>query len=989
MQATLTRVVLLGAAFMLTGCARKAPPAGKPLSEIVSWIQELGLPDTTDATLSYGRLNHESGYYWLLPANSNETRIITDLCKVTTLSVTSQTFRLPSGERIGPGFEASPYPIDLTWLSTRQFARPDISTPHEWNVLAEEVDAFGSSLPMDAFEESLDLPSEFQSSFVQDSHIESVFMAFYLFQNGKTSEASTLWKSIRGNIKDERRLLYTAATHLANAHFAPINEHFIATGDVDAYLTNTKALLTRFGSLWDHHERVQKQLDDLTTAQQGNDHILGRPLTHDETKLLSLIDGTNNMQIYATSDSFYMWCLGHNTNRLDRPDVLVHLADMRVDAVPLLIELLQDYTPTRCMMSELDVDGLYYLSAIDDDYVAIEGHHAHNPHRAATRAEKAASALRWVVETDPANNPDRLIFDLPASEVNSLKAYQSFCRKWYDIHEGLSGPESALEFVDIDSIYEDVINCVVTRGTPAQRQRLEQALFKEQDTYTYFTDNLQTFVNEAGTNSFALLERVRNTVPYTTNTIITNAETRVFYDLCTMYLSNSFSMAHMIQTAHEHELAWHIISEHLPAIAKRTPDQSLTTLLKETLMLSGRTNQYLSDWTPLDLAITWDAIPPILSEFTEGTNPATRIIAPQHRALWTQLSADTNYHGYIMDALETRYGAPERKPVRHTSVSLEQTLSYLTNVLQTTRSTLRLEGLEEQQLPTVTNFIALSTDTNALISKLTSINPTTTNDINELLTYTERFHTFPALRNHPQLTETVNRLSRRIVNVTLPGGLNANDLTDFVVPEGLAPGTIFSADLGKALYKAATNAVGSGQRVNIRIERSMLLGGVSIDVDVSSPYRPQTATDTPQIPTRGIVLASTYWRDLHQFRRVDPVTLTPAAAATFRSNMLYSVLGQPLEYWSQVDPMDAASSYWHESSLDYDHLALDQHTEHVTTPTPHPDHDLRENFWKRLEEVLTDSDCLTESSLLNIHGLPGARTPLPDTVGNPVTITLE
>ena len=978
----LTLCLLATAGWLGAGCARQAVPAGKDISEIVAWAQDFGLPDTSDATLKYGYFRSDTsdiGFFWVLPSPTNETRLITDLCRVTTLTQINRINRYLYGLRHGVGFEASPYPPDLDWLSRNRFATPVNFMPalplSAGTGIYEAEDPFENyshSNPYggDPFAEH-HAPSAYQLRLTEPDPIWAAFMAMYLFQNGNKTEAATLWESVRGDLKTERGLLREVATTLANEQFLIINDTFLQHNDMDAYINQTRALLDQVGSLWTHHERVEKQIKDATSAQAGTDHLLNRPLSADETRLLGLIDGTNNMQLYATSEGFYMWCLGHNTNRLDRPDVLVHLANMKVKAVPLLIELLQDYTPTQCRLSELDTDSLYYLSAIDDNYVAIEADQGPNPGRAATRAEKAASALRWVVETDPETNPDRLIFDVSSSGVNSLKAYQKFCRRWYGTHKELSEVESALAFVDIDSVYEDVINCVVTRGTSEQKRELENYLLTQQRDSHFLIEDLQLYIREAGTNGIALLERVRQSLPLATTGINADVEVQIFHDVLSMCISNNFSMDRLFTNAHTHTLSWYSIEEHLALISQYAPQDALTSLLQETIQLEGKTNDYLSSWTPLD-GIAYDAhVPSFLAEFTHGTNPLNRIIDPHHRPLWNQLAASTNIpQQEIYQMIEDRYGNLT-DTLAHGDFKLVEALDYMTNTLITTRSKLRLQGKVEHELPTVTNYIALSTDTNALISKLKAIPPNSTNNINDLLNYTERFHTVPVLINHPELASTINLLSRRIMTVDTG---TTNTFNGFTMPSTLTPGQPFTTELGKALYAAATQAIQNGRIVDITVTRAALLGGVHVQLRSTRPTRARTETDTLELPVQGGIGAITHWRDLHQFLRSDPITLTPEATETFRTNMLNSVSGHPIKYWIHTDANRSMRTYeWQEPDDPFESNSGPP----PTTTRLHPDHDLGDTFWIRLEETLNDSECLIESPLLLIRGFPGTRTPKP------------
>ncbi|MCC5847088.1 MAG: hypothetical protein JJU29_03260 [Verrucomicrobia bacterium] len=307
------------------------------------------------------------------------------------------------------------------------------------------------------------------------------------------------------------KLLNEAISQLADARYAEISREFFRSGDRAAFLNRLETLLDSFGDEWTRRGPIARQVSDMRNPEKkAGWSELEREAY--ET-LLKAPQGNSRPGLWLLPDSGNIQTL--------RSEVLKELLSQRWQAVPFLLSLLDDYTPT-------DVDLYAFLDLYRRDefnlsqswtYVdpVLMRKHSGMGRNLTTRPLMVAEIARNLLSgTLWLSDEERLQLILrEGAEEDPFPAFGETANSWLEARKDLSDLDLILDYLSSEPYALDpVIPYLVRKGEPRIIEAIENRLLQRalRTSYQCPYRFLRTYVEERGNAAEPFLRRYEQQV---------------------------------------------------------------------------------------------------------------------------------------------------------------------------------------------------------------------------------------------------------------------------------------------------------------------------------------------------------------------------------------------------------------------------------------------------------------------------------------------
>jgi len=275
-----------------------------------------------------------------------------------------------------------------------------------------------------------------------DGGVHFFFFAAHAYQKGLKAEANQIIDLVFKRIGDNRKVLASAMSELADVQYAAAYAKFSKAGDWKLYLTDMDTLLQRYPGVWRDRPIVEKVAASVRKqlARPEPPPVAGEGVTPEDQKLADALardrKPLRNLQQFAYSGPLWLMPAqpmfgrpqtGTNAAPLER------ILQRKVQAIPLLIALLKDDYLLRV---QANPGGSHHFSSGDDDEAMtaeeidqrLEGYA-----RPVSRGEIARTLLAGLVLTEEAR--------YNRSVVPSVDEIARRSREWFEKHKAKSEQE--------------------------------------------------------------------------------------------------------------------------------------------------------------------------------------------------------------------------------------------------------------------------------------------------------------------------------------------------------------------------------------------------------------------------------------------------------------------------------------------------------------------------------------------------------------------
>lgn len=268
------------------------------------------------------------------------------------------------------------------------------------------------------------------------------FFATHAYQKGLKAEANQIIDLVFKRVGDNRKVLSSAMSELADVQYAAAYAKFSKAGDWKQYLTDMDTLLQRYPGVWRDRPIVEKVAASVRKhlAAPEPPAIAGEGVTPEDQKLADALardkKPLRNLQQYAYSGPIWLMpsqpmfgppATGTNAAPLQR------ILQRKVQAIPLLIAMLKDDYLLRVQAHQ----GMshHFSSGDDDDAMTAEeiDQRLEGYSRPVSRGEIARTMLAGLVL------PEQARYD--RSKLPNVEEIARRSREWYEKHKAKSEKE--------------------------------------------------------------------------------------------------------------------------------------------------------------------------------------------------------------------------------------------------------------------------------------------------------------------------------------------------------------------------------------------------------------------------------------------------------------------------------------------------------------------------------------------------------------------
>ncbi|MEX2605787.1 MAG: hypothetical protein WD708_00440 [Kiritimatiellia bacterium] len=312
--------------------------------------------------------------------------------------------------------------------------------------------------------------------------------------------------------KDSEKIQSAAISQIADARYIELNRQWLQNGDKSAFQAGLASLIETFGNEWLHRPAAQKQLQSLRSPLTGADDV--------ERDFLKYLDSEKIIQL-----PYRNWLLPNSGKEEKEAAPVAALLARRLDAVPFLVSLLEDYSPTKIFLQDnLGLSGPGTMCLTSWSYLdPILMKYVINPSdllpRAVTRAEIAEELLQlsvWLNEQERKELRDqRYKLNPRFGDEKALHSdfpyapYQRAVLKWRKNHLKMSDTELCRDYLRSQP-YDPhaVMAYLVEHGNRKDIAHLEDLLLKDLTSYSAF-GSLQPYVRLRKEQASGFLEKFK------------------------------------------------------------------------------------------------------------------------------------------------------------------------------------------------------------------------------------------------------------------------------------------------------------------------------------------------------------------------------------------------------------------------------------------------------------------------------------------------
>jgi len=471
---------------------------------------------------------------------------------------------------------------------------------------------------------------------------------------GKRNDAVQI-ATLLFKLDDPKKITSEAVSQIADARYAELCRELSESGDRLAFLLGLKKLVRKFDDQWTHKTAIEHQI----ISMQNNPTSAAR--SEEEKAFLATIDTQG-----LGSRRFINWWILPNSDQ--RPRTKSHqaiddLLNKRLHAVPFLIRLLDDYTPTSISLHD-------YLGLTGPGYRCMTGWRRLDPilmseikesndllPRPVTRAEIAYDLLNSTIWLK--DSPRSSFFHTDKEPIDPFIHYKSIAQAWYDAHKDKTDVELCREFMaDPWTSPNSSIQYLIEHGTDDDIKLIEQKLLKRVYAYDAF-ETLLPYVRARGKKAESFLNAYEKAVMGDiANEFKTDLESgkgsqydehqkraenhrtesrRIINDLRSA-MQGTFSTQSILQDIVSNKVEWNTVcNAYWKALELEPPETGLLVALRAALQTNVAFLRRLIIRGAVDYARKCAP-----SALTQTPNEMTKIyLTPEHVVAWRNLLNDT------------------------------------------------------------------------------------------------------------------------------------------------------------------------------------------------------------------------------------------------------------------------------------------------------------------------------------------------------------